>query len=323
MNRLLMIAQWCCGESRRRSIFEPLVADWQRELATARGSWTYARVLWSGAIAYASTLAGCAMSGGAWLPTARAAQSAFLVSLLALGTGLCCLWIMGLPSRRSVDIWSIQTQIFLISTASLIVPTVLMPALFMMRRDSRSTTRHAVAAIALSALVTAGVVVLTSPPAINSYFMRSSWFERQYQRDLANDRAGRYQYPGTVIRQLGNDTLEQRRERAERFVAWLSEQDAKSPPLTWEQQLRRFQPVALGVLFGVMGWTLGGLGKPSFARAAWWWALMYVAKLTVSGMVGSLFGYSNGIPRSTTLPLFALATAALLMASRRHPARTS
>jgi hypothetical protein len=325
MHPLLDLAELVCGDRARRDVFEPLVADWQRELSEARasGRWRVVLVCGSGAVAYALSFARCVLMRD-WLPTPRAAASAMLAFGLAKAVGLLTLLGLSYAWGSAVDLGSIQTQAFLLFSAVIVVPPAFLPALFLMRRDPRSNIRHAIVAIAVAVAGTSTLVVVTSEDAINSYFSTFEAFEREYARSLANDRAGRYQYPGTAARKLGGETtLEQRRESFTRFDTWRAEQIAKRPPRTrtWTQSLRRFQPAALAVLFGVMGWTLAGLAAPTFTRALLWWGLMAAAMLTLSATPGLFMRIAvHRLPYYwMTVPIFAAVTAALIVASRRKP----
>jgi hypothetical protein len=190
--------------------------------------------------------------------------------------------------------------------------------MFLMRRDAQSTARHAVCVIAAGAALTTGVVALTSPPMLNRYFSTFESFEGEHQRNRANDRSGRVSYPGTAVRQLKPTTIEQRRAAYERFQAQRAEHDAAQPALTGQQYLRRLQPVALAVLFGVMGWTLAGLGNVSYSRAAMWWLFVYTASLACGVMPARLTGMPiRGVPYEYALPIFGAATLALVIASWR------
>ena len=328
MRALLRLTEWLCGKTVAQSIFEPLIADWERELANARhaGWWRYASSATLGGAAFARSLAQCVLMGAGWLPTARSARTASLTFVLAVAIPLLVWTLPAVLSGRAPGIDSIQTQAFLLYFAVLIVPPAMLPALFMMRRDARSATQHAVATIAFGAVLTGAVAAVATPAAINRYFTSFDAFEREYQRGLANDRAGRFQYPGTAIREQRRSTIEQRRESYQRFEAMRAEREARRPPLTWPQRLRRSQPVAYAILFGVMGWTLAGLAAPTLARAAGWWALMVVAMLTLAASPALYLGVAvHRLPSWTTLPLFTLVAMALVTASwrrRKAPAPT-
>jgi hypothetical protein len=274
-NRALAFASRWFDRATVRSTFEPLVADWQRELTDMRhrGRLPYAIAVVSGLWAFTRTLVRCAMTSGFWLPTFRAsgiAIAAFLAAIVLAVGGVTLIALQnGLPIEPGL-----RTYSWLLGTAALYVPPAMLPAMFLLRRDPRTTIRHAAAAISLGALLTAGVLVLTSPEALNRYFSSFEWSEREYQRRLANDRIGRYQYPGSAYRELVTPkTVEERRERHERFMVWLEEQRAKEPAPTWRERAARVQPAVLAILFGIMGWTLAGIGAPSIPRAMTWWLL--------------------------------------------------
>jgi hypothetical protein len=324
MHRLLDLAEFVCGARARRDVFEPLVADWQRELSEARasGQWRVIQVFGSGSMAYGASFARCVLMRD-WLPSMRATASAILAFGLAKAVGVLALLGLSYAWGPAVDLRSIQTQAFLLFSAMIVVPPACLPALFLMRRDPRSNVRHAIVVIAVAAAGTSAAVVMTSEDAINSYFSTFAAYEREHARNLANDRAGRYEYPGTAVRKLrGATTVEERRASFERFEAWRAEQIARRPPrtMTWAERLRRIQPVVLAVLFAVMGWTLGGLGAPTVTRAMLWWALMAAAMLALSATPGLFMRNAvNRIPYWTTVPIFVAVTVALLIASWRTP----
>ena len=54
--RLLAIASWLCGDAARQTVFEPLVADWQREWRAAHGVLSSLRVIGRGAAAHTTSL---------------------------------------------------------------------------------------------------------------------------------------------------------------------------------------------------------------------------------------------------------------------------
>jgi hypothetical protein len=324
MRRLLDLAEFVCGDRARRDVFEPLVADWQRELSEAHAGrqWRVVQVLGSGAMAYAASFARCVLMRD-WLPTPSAAASAMLAFGLAKAVGVLALLGLSYAWGPAVDLRSIQTQLFLLFSAVVVVPPACLPALFLMRRDPRSNIRHAIVAIAFVVAGTSAMVVVTSENAINSYFLTFEAAEREYARNLANDRAGRYEYPWTAVRRLrGDSTPDQRRESFKRFEAWRAEQMAKQPPrpVTLRGLAFTYQPVALAVLFGVMGWTLAGLAAPTVTRAMLWWALMAAATLMLSATPGLFMRIAvNRLPYWTTVPIFAAVTAVLIVASWRKP----
>lgn len=322
-NHALAFASRWFDEATVRSTFEPLVADWQREMADARqrGRLPLAIAVVSGTWAFTRSLAGCAMTSDGWFPSWRAGGIGILAFLAAILLAVGGVTLIAVQNGQPLEP-GLRTYSWLLGTAALYVPPAMLPAMFLLRRDPRSTARHAAAAIALGALLTTAVLVLTSPEALNRYFSSFEWGEREYQRALANDRIGRYQYPGTAYRQLVTPkTVEERREKYERFMVWLEEQRAKEPAPTWPERFARMQPAVLAILFGIMGWTLAGMGSPSIPRAMMWWLLMYLTTLGFGGLLASVVGgmsfWSARIQYWMAVPVITAMTASLMLASRR------
>lgn len=320
MAHLLLIASWWCGERQTTLVFEPLLADWQHDLQTAkqRGGVQYARAFVWGLAAYVRTLVRCTMTRG-WIPTRRAGGIVALTMVVALGAAVALLWLMA-AAARPAGIDAAQMQYFLLAATGVTVPPMLLPGLFLMRRETQTTARHAATAISAGALLTAATVMLTTPERLHAHFSTFEAFERRYQRTLANDRAGRVSYPGTALRERSAPTtIEERRQRYEQFMAWRAEQEANRPALTWPQLLRRYYPVALAVLFGIIGWTLAGLGAPTYLRAAMWWCAMFAA-LMVFGVKPVPIGLPSigRIPGPMALTFFAVVATALIIASWRR-----
>jgi hypothetical protein len=323
MRRLLRLANVLCGSQATASVFDPLVADWQRELTESRqrGRWAHARAAASGAGAFTRSLVRCAMARSGWLPTWRAGGIGILAFVAAIVLAMAGVALIAVQHGRPIEP-GLRTYSWLLGTAALYVPPALLPAMFLLRRDPRATARHAAAAIALGSALTVGVLLITSPEALNRYFSSFEWSEREYQRGLANDQAGRYQYPGTAYRQLVTPkTVEERREKYARFMVWLEEQRATDAPPTWQERIARMQPVVLAILFGIMGWTLAGMGSPSIPRALVWWVLMYKATLAFGGLltfgVGEMSFWNARIQFWMAIPVIAAITGSLILASRR------
>jgi len=324
MSRLLDIVERICGRHIRASVFEPLVADWQREISDARrrGRWRHVRAIVSGAAAFTRSLVRCAMTGGGWLPTWRASGIGILAFLAAIVVAVGGVTLIAIQNGRPLEP-GVRTFGWLLGSAALYVPPAMLPAVFLLRRDPRSTFRHACIAIALGAALTTAVLVMTSPQALNRYFYSFEWTEREYQRVLANDQAGIYQYPGTASRQLDTaKTVAERRDRHARYMVWLEDQWAKEPAPTWQQRAARMQPVVLAILFGIMGWTLAGMGSPSIARAMSWWLLTYLTTLGFGGLlapvVGEMVLWNAHIQYWMAIPLIAAMTASLMFAAHRR-----
>jgi len=53
-------------------------------------------------------------------------------------------------------------------------------------------------------------------------------------------------------------------------------------PVTWSDRLAQVSPVILAVVFAAMGWTLAGFGNATIGRAFGWWALVFMATITLT-----------------------------------------
>lgn len=198
------------------------------------------------------------------------------------------------------------------------IASALLPAMFLLRRDSRVRSGAAIGALALgTAIVMFGVA---SQGWLDSYVPSASQNERIYQRMRANDLAGRVQYPGTTLRELrdATSTPEQRQARYEQFMASRAQQIAKvTQPTPWER-LRRSTATALGILFGAIGWLLGGVVRPTWPRAFAGWAMAWLLTMIADGRLPDLLGLPHLGFSWWTLPAMMAATAlALVVANRR------
>jgi len=321
--RLLRMTDALVGTRVSAAVFEPLIADWQRELSEARqrGRLPCAIAAVSGMWSFTRSLARCVMTSAGWLPPWRASGIGIAAFLAAIVLAVGGVTLIALQNGRPLE-HGLRTYSWLLGSAALYVPPAMLPAMFLLRRDPRSTTRHGIAAIALGTALTTAVLIVTSPQALNRYFSSFDWAELEYQRGLANDQIGRYQYPGTAYRELVTPkTVEERREKHARFMVWLEQQRAQEPAASWQERFARTQPVVLAILFGVMGWTLARIGSPSIPRAMTWWLLMYLTTLAFGGLLASVVGemsfWSARIQYWMAVPLIAAITASLIVASRR------
>ena len=195
--------------------------------------------------------------------------------------------------------------------------------MFLLRRDARHRSLAAIGALALgTAIVMLGVA---SQGWLDSYVPSAGQNERMFQRMRASDLAGRVQYPGTTVRELrdATSTPEQRQARYEQFTASRAQQAAKvTPPTPWER-LRRSNVPLLGILFGAIGWLLGGVVRPTWPRALAAWAIVWLLTMTADGRLPDLLGLPHLRFSWWTLPAIAAATAlALMLASSRRHRRT-
>jgi hypothetical protein len=318
MTRLLALATWLCGESSVRQVFEPLIADWDRELRESRTPLARVAVIVRGALAFMLTLASCGLRHALTEDTGM-----WKYSLLALATAVS----LGIASEMAiVDARSTMANfppdmLLAIAIRGALVTafaTALLPALFLLRRDPRITGRTATLWLTAGALITAAAIVVLPDP--NDYQLTAEQNERLYQRAVANDRTGAFQYPGSASRQLrGPTTPESRRASYEKFLAWAETQRVDRPaPTPWQRLGRSSLPV-LAALFGIIGWNLAGVIRPTVMRAFVWWGVAWFAMLAFDGRLASLFRVASfRRPAWWILPVMAgLAALALILASTR------
>lgn len=207
--------------------------------------------------------------------------------------------------------------------AAALAPAML-PALLLLRRDSRARLGTAVQLIVFGvAFVSVGV---TAQPWLDDYMPTAGQNERMYQRMRANDRAGQRQYPGTAMRERrGESTPEERRASYERFREQRARALAADPPgLTPWQRLRRSTIPVLAVMFGLIGWRLGAIAQPTPTRAVAWWAVAWLLTLVADGRMSNLLGLPFmrppwwGLPATAGIAAFALQFAS----ARRSPDRS-
>lgn len=296
MAPLLRIAEWLCGPALRASVFEPLIADWERERrdaatrpAPAR-AWVAAR--WS--LGFLLALLGCAArhaasaNGPIW-PYGIVVFAVFVAVSLVAEAALIGATV---PPIYSFDLLAIAALRY---TNLATFAAAMLPAMFLLRRNSRATAGTAARYIILGSVVAAGGVI--AQPSLENY--RPTWgqMERSHQRALANVRAGRIQYPAAVVPELGM-TQEQRRARYEQFSAQQEQRIASRPvPSPW-QSLRRSTAPLMVVVFGAIGWILSGLVRPTFTSAATWWLAAWLASLMFEGRQAHVVAHVLDLPLS-------------------------
>ncbi len=316
--RLLAVAEFVCGADRRRNVFEPLLADWSRERrdAAAHSPVTRTIVVVSGLSAFARTLLACGLRHALTEDTGMWKYS-LLALAAAVGLGIASEMAI-VAARTPADFPpDVLLEIALHSALVTAFATALLPALFLLRRDPRITSRTAIRWVTTGSLLAAAAIVTL--PAPENYQLTAEQNERTYQRAVANDRAGRYQYPGSVRRQLAEpSTLEARRASYEKFLAWAETQRVDRPmPTPWQRLQRSSLPV-LAALFGIIGWNLAGVLQPTVMRAFVWWGVAWFAMLAMDGRVAMLVGVANfRRPGWWVLPVMAgVAALALMVAAK-------
>lgn len=319
MRRLLAVAEFFCGRQFGQRVFEPLIADWDRELRDARTAPLFTRTLIvaRGSAALMLTLATCsvrhavALEGRMWkygaVTFVLAATLSIVLEAMMINAEI--------GTDYPPDLMLIAALRFSRATA---LASALLPAMFLLRRDPRVTASGALRALALgTVLVMAGVV---SQGWLDNYAPTFGQNERMFQRMRANDLAGRVSYPGTAVRELrdATSTLEQRRARYEQFLASRAEQIARvAQPTPWER-LRRSNATVLGILFGAIGWLLGGALRPTWPRAFAGWGTAWLLTMIADGRLFDRLGLPPLRLSWWTLPAMAgLAALALVVMNRR------
>jgi hypothetical protein len=326
MKRLLVLAELVCGAAARVRVFEPLVADWQRQRADAshRSRAERARVVVSGGMAFGLSLSRCAMTRALSLPPGRALARGAAVfagaALIAIAVD-AFITAVSTSGRYPVDI--LVRYIAAPMAMPVAIPLAMLPLMMVLRRDSRATRWHAVQFLVMGAVLAALGASASRPPAFNRFTPEEE--ERMYHRALANDRAGRLEYPGTAYRQLHPTTATQRAEQRAVFEKRMAGRDpfpraAGSWPRRVHTALRA--PV-LALAFGVMGWTLAALGRARLSHAVLWWMLAWAAMLLMDGRP-YVRGYSSAFVRMPywmpTLVFVTTAIALQVASARMHRA---
>jgi hypothetical protein len=311
MTRWLTIAEWLCGEHARRTVFEPLVADWQREWREApQSGWSRALVLVSGPLALSVAISYYALTGGLVMTRTALlkASAAVVISTLAL-LGIQ----VGLQSMqfRADYLFEIRVWLALPMILPLAVPLAMLPMMMLLRGagvTARAATVILLAGGALT-LITTGLLA----PLAQADVISDRLDEAMYQRAVENDRAGRYTYPWSAVRQLKPTTPEQRAEQRRKWRSdprYLAAQAERTRP-RWSRST--FMTAALTIAIGVLGWGLGGLGRTRVIHATAWWALACLALLVFDGRL-TYWLNNYGRPRAPFWgPLAVFGTAALLM----------
>lgn len=318
MTRLLAVAVWLCGESAGRHTFEPLIADWDRERRDAAGApLTHrAAIVARGSLAFASTLLACGIRHAL---TTEPGMKHSLIAFTA-AVALAVVSEMAIFSARNPSYFppDMLLAIAILIAGSAALAAAMLPAVFLLRRDPTTTRSSAIRWVVGGALVAALATLLLPGP--DGYQLTADQNERMYQRALANDRAGRYQYPGTVYRQLREpSTPESRRASYARFLAENEQRRADRPvPTPWQRLSRSSTPI-LAALFGIIGWNLAGVIRPTVTRALVWWGVAWFAMVAMDGRLAMLFRVAN----FQRLPWWAMPVAAgaaalaLIVANRR------
>lgn len=305
------------------NVFEPLVADWQREWMDAQGQSRVRRfrVAISGVLGLAGTALRCAARDVATLSPSPVAAA---IACVTAGTAAVVLTVLFLatmtvlgpfPPRMPLDMLLI---VLVPQAVSVGLAPAMLPSLLLLRRSPRISWRRGAQVIATGFSLALVVAAWVIPMSTSGYLVTASQNERMYQLTLQNDRDGRVEYPGTASRKLRPpSTAAERAARYERFQTQLAQRRAivQRPPVTVRSVFRNYQIAWLTVAFGVMGWALGGLGPATVGRAFGWWALsaaVLIAPTALSRYLSVIWRLPYWLPTV----LFGLAAIGLLRSAR-------
>jgi hypothetical protein len=278
--RLLAFARRWIDPAFVAGVVEPLVADWQREWSDAQRASLSRRthVLLSGWWALLISIGVFAVSRLATPPPARSAMRGLVAFSAAVFLSPFVVLVLLAPllypgaNPYPLGAWLPRAGAAAITSA---IPMAMLPCLLMLRRDSGTTGWNAAQGVALGSLLYAfstwGSVFLDVP-------LTAQQREQMQLRAEQNDRAGRFEYPWSAVRQARPTTPEQRAMRRAAMASMLEigRQRARQRALAWIFSARTAQQLILVMIFGSMGWVLGAHGRSPVWRAVGWWALCWL-----------------------------------------------
>ena len=136
------------------NVFEPLLADWQREWHDRPASrWARARILVGGASALALSIAQCLLTGGLRMPRIALVKGA---AVLILSTVLLVLIQIGLNTQQFRQDFPFEMRIWMALPLilPLAVPLAMLPAMMLIRGAGRTSARAAAIVVFAGALLT-------------------------------------------------------------------------------------------------------------------------------------------------------------------------
>jgi hypothetical protein len=297
-------------------VFEPLIADWQRELEGTSGAarwWIAAR----GCSALALTMALCLVTGGSAMPRLTLVKGSIV---LLLSTALLIAIQIGLNSFQFKQDFPFEMRLWMAvpMILPLAIPVAILPMMMLIRGAGRLAVRGAIALLCGAAIVTYLTAGWLTP--LMQGDVRDELYQEMDRRTVASERAGRVSYPWTAARQARPTTPEQRAAARQRW---------KSNPLYLAGQAERTRPrwgraailpAGLTIAMGALGWALGGLGRTRVVHAAAWWSFTWIALMFLDGRFlfpGNPVAQIIGRP-PYWLPLAVFATAALAVSMAAH-----
>jgi hypothetical protein len=314
MRHLLSFVELLCGADARGRVFEPLVADWQREWSHApHSSAARMRIAVSGSAALAIALIACLVTGSFSMP-----RSAFIKGLLTLALSSLALIALqvAILSPQLNTTWIVELRIWMGLSRSLtfMIPLAILPTMMLWRElglSSRTAMISVIGASVLTVLITGWLVPKTQgEPPFSDY-----WQEAMHQRAVEQDRAARHTYPGSAVRALRPTTPEQRAEQRRKWRTdprYIAAQ-ASQTQARWNS--RTFMMGALTVALGALGWALGALGRTRPVHAVAWWALTWLALTFLDGQFVYWINTATmrAVRAASWVPLALFGTAAIVM----------
>jgi hypothetical protein len=303
-------------------VFEPLVADWQRELAASSSRRERARIILSGSAAFGWSLVSCLLTGGVVMPRVAIIRA---LGALMLSTLVLLVIQIGLNAAAFRNNFPPEMQFWMAlpMILPLAIPLAMLPIMMLIRGAGRATTRGAMTLLAAGVILTYITAGWLTP--LLRADVRDELYEEIEQRMAADERAGRVFYPSTAVRQARPMTAEQRataRERWRQSPQYLAAQAAQTRP-RWGRAT--ILTALLALALGALGWGLGALRHASAFRAGAWWAIAWIAMMFLDGRFlypgSGVSQYIGRAPYWTPLAVFATSAFVILIFERRRLVR--
>jgi TRAP-type mannitol/chloroaromatic compound transport system permease large subunit len=113
-------------------------------------------------------------------------------------------------------------------------------------------------------------------------------------------------------------TVEQRRTRYDEWRAQRARDIATRPTPTPWQHLRRSTAPAMVVVFGVLGWVLAGVFRPTFTRAAVGWLAAWLLSQIAGGHIVDMLDLPHSQPAWWVAPAIISTLALVLFATSQR-----
>ncbi len=244
------IARRVCPDETDR-VFEPLIADLQREwvdarpgsrraVALARGYWSF----WFSVTACAATM----LRRGAVSPVDRRMTTAASLACVCGLVGLSMLRTVGAPGYY----WHLEVSAIALNEAqawSWAIVFAMIPA-FMYARVEPDRRWDATAT---RILITALLITVACVGWLGPALFQAAEHTHRHGQFLADSEQPAFQSLPTVIRMIRKS----------------------NDPMWWHALDRRLASLVNVAVLGLIGWSLSGIRRPSAGRVAFWWfALM-------------------------------------------------